>query len=557
MAEEILDEQPMGGLGSIQPEQAEPTKVIEQEPAPKASESEKKISAAQKLRDQNLKLNAQIERLMTSLDTRNQSPINEKYLALSEGFLAPTKTGSFGESAGAAAGKYREVAGEERKRLTEAEKTKLDFMIKQYGLSQEDYKLQRQLEGEQFMRDFFNKGQGAGKIQTAATEATAATSAPTLQDMIGKGQPTGGIRTITLADIANAPDEAKPMLEKLFDNQQNAIKVEQGEFGATKTFLPVLNESTDTLTVQQARELNALKNATRGLPTDQKNKYFMEWYAENGLVKGPASGAAHPYETEDIETPQQKSRRLKIEESTESERGKKNVERQAKDITAYNDEAKLGANMSISAKQMYDYASDPALEGMFGLLQKKGLTNAFFTAMKEPLKIGSVSIGVGNIEDVIRIAGGTNEQIEAAKAFKKPAAESELAYTRVYLAKEGAVTEGERAIVRNVVPSLEETAKTVRLKSELMIARSQFDQQKADLFNAYVKKNPSATGFDFEHDPNSPYKSLLRSYASHTADISNEYKPGAVKDPFKGMPGEKPAKKGSSLWNKVQEQYKE
>jgi hypothetical protein len=555
MAEEFLDDQPVGGLGSIQ---TEPTKKVEEEAPARATESEKKISAAQKLRDQNLKLNAQIEKLMSSLDSRNLSPINEKYLAMAEGFLAPTKTGRFGESAGAAAGKYREAVGEERKRLTEAEKAKLEFMIQQYGLSQKDYELEKKIEGQQFMRDFFNKGQPAGKINTAATEATAATGSPSLQDMIGRGQPAGGIRNITLADIANAPEEARPTLEKLYDDQQNAIKIEQGEFGATKTFLPVLNESTDTLTVQQARELNAIKNATRGMPTDQKNKYFMEWYAENGLIKGPASGAAHPYETEEIETPQQKQKRLKISEAIDTERGKESVKRQAADITAYNDEAKLGANISISAKQMYDYASDPALEGMFGLLAKKGLTNSFFTAMKEPIKIGSVSIGVGNIEDVIRTAGGTDEQIAAAAAFKKPASESELAFTRIYLAKQGAITEGERAIVRNIMPSMSDPAKIVRLKSELMIARAQFDQQKADLFNAYVNKNPSATAFDFEHDASSPYKSLLKNYAEHTAEISNEYMPGAVKEPLKGVSSTKDkTKKGSSLWNKVQEQYKD
>lgn len=554
MAEEFLDEQPMGGLGSMQTEQ---TKEVEQEAPVRATESEKKISAAQKLREQNLRLNAQIERLMKGLDTRNQSPINEKYLAMAEGFLAPTKTGSFGESAGAAAGRYREVAGEERKRLTEADKAKLEFMIQQYGLAQKDYELEKKIEGQQFMRDYF-KNQPTGGIKTAATEATAATGTPSLQDVIGKGQPAGGIREITLSDIANAPEEARPTLEKLYDDQQNAKKIQQGEFGATKTFLPVLNESTDMLTVQQARELDAIKNATRGMPTEQKNKYFMEWYAENGLIKAPTGGAAHPYATEDIETPQQKQKRLKISEATETERGKENVKRQAADITAYNDEAKLGSNISISAKQMYDYASDPALEGMFGLLAKKGLTNAFFTAMKEPVKIGSVSIGVGNIEDVIRTAGGTDEQIAAAAAFKKPASESELAFTRIYLAKQGAITEGERAIVRNIMPSMSDPAKIVRLKSELMIARAQFDQQKADLFNAYVKNNPSATAFDFEHDASSPYKTLLKNYAEHTAEISNEYMPGAVKEPLKGVSSTKDkAKKGSSLWNKVQEQYKD
>lgn len=554
MAEEFLDEQPMGGLGSMQTEQ---TKEVEPKESPRTTEAERKISAEQKRLNETMRLEAHIDRLMKAVEERNQSPINEKYLALAEGFLAPTKTGGFGESAGAAAGRYREVAAEQRKRLTDMDKAKLELMLQKYNLTQKDYELEKKIEAQQFMRDYF-KNQPTGGIKTTATEATTATGTPSLQDVIGKGQPSGGVREITLADIANAPEEAKPTLEKLYDDQQNAKKIAQGEFGATKTFLPVLNESTDMLTVQQARELDAIKNATRNMPTEQKNKYFMEWYAENGLIKAPTGGAAHPYATEDIETPQQKQKRLKIEESTESERGKENVKRQSKDITSYNDEAKLGGNMAISAKQMYDFASDPALEGMFGLLQKKGLTNAFFTAMKEPLKIGSVSIGIGNIEDVIRIAGGTNEQIEAAKAFKKPASEAELAFTRIYLAKEGQVTEGERVIVRNVIPTLEETAKTVRLKSELMIARAQFDQQKADLFNVYIKNNPSATAFDFEHDSNSPYKTLLKQYQQHTADISNEYRPGSVKDPFKpvrGQPIIEPKK--SSLWNRVQEKYKE
>ena len=59
-----------------------------------------------------------------------------RWLALAQGMLAPTRTGSFGESVGAAAGLVREARGEHREALTNIEKDLLDAEVKQQTLLQ-------------------------------------------------------------------------------------------------------------------------------------------------------------------------------------------------------------------------------------------------------------------------------------------------------------------------------------------------------------------------------------------------------------------------------------
>ena len=58
-----------------------------------------------------------------------------EWLALAQGMLAPTKTGGFGESLGAAAGLVREARSERRKNLTEIEQSLLDAEVKQQTLA--------------------------------------------------------------------------------------------------------------------------------------------------------------------------------------------------------------------------------------------------------------------------------------------------------------------------------------------------------------------------------------------------------------------------------------
>ena len=109
------------------------------ENAPEAPITPVAQSATDKLRGERIRLDQHIQRLQDSLSSRNTNQtFDPALLKLAQGFLAPTKTGSFGESAGAAAGAY---ADEQAKQKTQ-EQSDLENQFKiaqlQYGMHKED-----------------------------------------------------------------------------------------------------------------------------------------------------------------------------------------------------------------------------------------------------------------------------------------------------------------------------------------------------------------------------------------------------------------------------------
>ena len=101
------------------------------------------------------------------------------------------------------------------------------------------------------------------------------------------------------------------------------------------------------------------------------------------------------------------------------------------------------------------------------------------------------------IEDILRLANVKDPAvIAAAERFKGLSKQIEANETRILLGGEGQITEGERRIVTTIVPTLSDPTKVVKAKAELTIARSQFDQERAKAFNAYMRQNKNATYFE-------------------------------------------------------------
>ena len=78
-----------------------------------------------------------LKRLTESLDARKNRLFDPTLLAMAEGFLGPTQTGSFAESLGKAVGKYRGAVQEE-------EKTAQEIAKAQMGLAQQRMEIERQ-----------------------------------------------------------------------------------------------------------------------------------------------------------------------------------------------------------------------------------------------------------------------------------------------------------------------------------------------------------------------------------------------------------------------------
>ena len=111
------------------------------------------LSFAQKLQTQTTEsqrlLDQHRTRLMNLIGARQQMPFNPELMAMARGLLAPTKTGSFGESAGYGLGAYSEEVERQFKRQQEEAK-----MAYELELAAQQQK--RDLMGQQMLADMFS-----------------------------------------------------------------------------------------------------------------------------------------------------------------------------------------------------------------------------------------------------------------------------------------------------------------------------------------------------------------------------------------------------------------
>ena len=507
-----------------------PEEVPAQAPeAPKQATREKAFAddATIRLQQKRLEYDAHLQNLIDKVSQRQQLNYNPKLLALGAGLLTPGKTGNFFEGLGLGAKGYMEAG--EKELETDMERTKLENELRlgQIGQLEKDRSLEKELKSQQMLEDFI--------ARKRLPQTQGGQSGVALDNYLDLAK--SGDVEITPQDIvmfARYDKDKAALLEKLYDNQIRAKELGQKQFGKTSRFLPVLNEVSENLTVTQNEQIERMinRNATE--------EEFISYYENQGIIpkravkQKPTAISTTDEVTEapeKIESPATRLRRLEIEKTQSIEDIKAAKDIQKKDIETIGKETKSAKLQELAARDMFTYADDPAFEKMFGILNSKpGYTSAFFLALKEPVRIGNTSIGVGQIEDILRLANVKDPAvIAAAERFKGLSKQIEANETRILLGGEGQITEGERRIVTTIVPTLSDPTKVVKAKAELTIARAQFDQERAKSFNAYTRQNKNATYFDFESDPNSPYQKLWSNYKNHTADIADFYSTSGAK----------------------------
>lgn len=171
--------------------------------------------------------------LKGALDSRQQM-FDPTLLAAAQGFLAPTKSGGFGESLGNVAAAVGPVQEQERRRGMEEAKMRLELAQSELGMRQ-------QATGMQAARNLL-KRMGGPQGAPAAPGAPTAPTAPTAPGdpgaaSVGAGQPSGtqpsGLRNITAEDIAalgmlpGQRELAKQLLD-VMKYDRDRIKVEGG-----------------------------------------------------------------------------------------------------------------------------------------------------------------------------------------------------------------------------------------------------------------------------------------------------------------------------------------
>jgi len=458
------------------------------------------------------KYQAALDRVMQSLDARKNRLFDPTLLAMAEGFLSPTRTGSFGESLGIAAGKLRGAEEAEFKREQELAQAQL-------GLAQQGMQLERQKQMSQAYEQALRPGLNA---PSAAPSGGAPGGAPAAGSLGAGAVPPGvepqGFQIAPPMPLSmsrdqflrNAQMEGKPLgqaLKEWDDYSRKQRETKEGyvfDYGAGRAF-----------PVPKAEQVNIqIRGHSGTYPVSQEDAMRLAALERSGdtagyktladrIVKGPA-GTARIASVEELE--QERGRGKIIAE----DEAKTETELRKEIITRGN---QAGERIRVG-NQVLTLAEDPAASRMFGILNNPSWTSQLAKIAENAARVGDYSIGIPVIQDVLRNMKLTPQEIARYQYGAMLFAQSQLEASQ--LAKgQGQVSDFERRLFAATAMTSEDTPATLQMKAKALIARGQVERQIARLWEESKGRYRSVNEFKRSDE----YDKLVAEYDAKLAKL--------------------------------------
>lgn len=449
-----------------------------------------------------------LNRVTQSLDARKNRLFDPTLLAMAEGFLAPTRTGGFGESLGIAAGKIRGAEETEFKREQELAQAQL-------GLAQQGMQLEQQ---RQMSRAYDEALKPAGGPPAAAPAGGAPPAAGAVTPGAAPGAEPQGFQiappmplSMTKEKFLRAAQlERKPIgqaLKEWDDYSRKQRETKEGyvfDYGAGRAF-----------PVPKAEQVNIqIRGHSGTYPVSQEDAMRLAALERSGdtagyktladrIVKGPA-GTARIASVEELE--QERGRGKIIAE----DEAKTETELRKEIITRGN---QAGERIRVG-NQVLTLAQDPAASRMFGILNNPSWTSQLAKIAENAARVGDYSIGIPVIQDVLRNMKLTPQEIARYQYGAMLFAQSQLEASQ--LAKgQGQVSDFERRLFAATAMTSEDTPATLQMKAKALIARGQVERQIARLWEESKGRYRSVSEFKRSDE----YDRLVAEYDAKLAKL--------------------------------------
>jgi hypothetical protein len=466
-----------------------------------------------------------LQKMLSSLDARQNRMFDPTLLALAEGFLKPTQTGSFGESLGYAASGMRQAQEKEVEQEQKLAQARLE-------LSQQGLALQRQKARERMFRQAIG-GEGApegaepaagpsgppvgpsGPVSAAGVaQGVAQADAGRLAEPEGiqfmppdRSMPTyRQFMTMMAQDPSVSPAEAQRRWQELQQKQREVR--ESGVVNlATGRFYPSKPDQVEVQiygsTYKVPPGIAAALNAAQQRGDMAAYKQIADRYLQRGEGATPEGAPVSVAEAEI-----RRAADLKREETLATEAAKREAEVEQRNLAAQ----RIFAN----TQRLQEYVKKNS--EAFGIFARPGVLPALGKAISEGLRVGSTQVALGDFEGVIRgMTGMTQQKLDAVMLAAGDLAEIELTYTQLYMKNQGQITEGEREIVRRIPGGVSQSPTVLLQKAKLLETRAQHDMNVADLFYRMKDEKPSLTYLQFERSPQ--YRQMTKQYNEHLSKL--------------------------------------
>lgn len=483
----------------------------------------------------------QIAKSQAALERRTNLPFDPALMKLSAGLLAPTKTGGFGESLGAGLGAYADESQKQLERNQQTEALKLELAMKGLTLQQQNAAMNL-MGGYLSNRTAQPTGQPSSQVEgTANTPATTNAAAPTATQM-------ASMPLITQDQVLAAQASGNPQVASFFslaykmqqDQQKQDMeqqKILQGDF--VNRYVPGFGEA--RLSTHQWSDFNnAFKSND---PTT-----IQKWYSDNGLPYNVVPGKDGK---DTFATPAQ----LEAQKAQLIEQGKASGLRGDSNFLT---PAESADDRIQAAKDLASLAkSNPTV---FNALKGYGLTDVIGRAVTNGIKtpIGSIGIDLTDFARTIDAAldkSGkplTQADHDALQMAAQTFARLQIASSKLAQGQ-GSISDYERHLFENMGAASTDSAPVLRMKSEALQRRAEFDKEVADAWITARDRGQSAESFKYQ----SPvYKGILKKYNDdlHSFRESNAEYFSGNKNTVRKTPVSATPTSGGDLWSQIQAQ---
>lgn len=418
-----------------------------------------------------------LDRVTASLDARKNRLFDPTMLAMAEGFLTPTRTGSFGESLGVVAGKLR---GAEEARFKEEQ----ELAQAQLGLAQQGMQLERQRQMSKAYAQALNPpvAPAGGPAPMPSGPAGGPEGF-----QIAPPQPLSMNRTEFLrgAQLAGKPiDQA---LKEWDDYSRKQRETKEGgvfDYGSGR-FFPVPKAEVVNIPIRgyQGTYPVSPEDAMRLAALDRAGDTAAYKALADRIVKGP-TGTSRIQSVEQLEQERIRGKGLAEEETkTEAEL--------RRDIVTRGDQS---GGQIRNANQIIQLAETPGADRMFGILNNPSFTSQIAKIAENAARVGDYSIGIPVIQDVLRNMKLTPQEIARYQYGAMLIAQQRLDMSKV-LKGTGAITDFEQKLLGAASMTTEDTPATLKLKAQAMLFRAQAERQIGRLWSQVRDQYRSVTEF--------------------------------------------------------------
>ena len=535
MADDI--QQPVGGLAAASGQ-------------PLVDFNQTMVEAQRQALEGQRRLDARREQLISAMNTRKSRAFDPSLMRLAAGLLAPTKTGSFGESLGyGVAGMAEE---QEKEFLRQQQEAKLAYEIEVGAEEQRRKNLANQM-GLQFMQQFGQPSMPSGESVQLSNVVTPTAGQPVAprqsfasrvpQQTIYGMSMVEGLKPAAETLMKLREEERKDKIKVKEGNQEREVStadylalesaLASGDYDFAKKWyakhgLPwnYVEEKRPDGTVGARRMTDAELEAAKAQAVGQKQELFFvpelgrevpmtpSQYAQyqregvdyvNKLFRLGAEGkpAGAPSGRNLPPTTSEKEEEL-TKKKTRAEQQEKTSAQFAQDL--------LGR--SQSAPELRETAEDimslsKTNPRVFGLLQQPGLMGAIKRAAQEGLKVPAETLEQYKL---------TEKDLEALQSADFASSRMQTLLRKLARTPgEGAISDLETRMYSALAVLTKDTPKTVEIKGNLIKARADFDQELHKEFVNYQK----ATGGDYQDFvANSPeYKRTIANYRTYLKSL--------------------------------------